>query len=73
MLSVVLSDTEYKTVMKALLNAQHEFNFLHGLRVTDVPDVDYTWELDCSDADNRISEAISVLDRFDSNSNKDCS
>jgi hypothetical protein len=51
--------------MKALLNAQHEFAFLHGLRVTDLLDVSYTWELDCSDADNLISEAISVLDTHD--------
>lgn len=72
-MSVVLSDTEFETVMKALLNAQHEFAFLHGLRVTDLLDVSYTWELDCSDADNLISEAISVLDKSYCNRNCDYS
>ena len=64
LLSVVLSDNEFQTVMNALLNAQHEFNFLHGLRVTDVPDVRYTFELDCTYPDSLISEAISVLDKL---------
>ena len=61
MLSVVLSDKEYETVMNALINAQHEFNFLHGLGVTDVLDVNYTWELDCSYPDFLLHEAISLL------------
>ena len=64
-MSVVLSDDDFQTVMKALLNAQHEFNFLHGLRVTDVPDVRYTFELDCSDVNKRTEEAISVLEEAD--------
>ena len=42
---ITLSESEYETVMNALLNAQHEFAFLYGLRVTDVPDVRYTWQL----------------------------
>ena len=72
-MSVVLSDTEFETVMKALLNAQHEFAFLHGLRVTDVPEVKYMWELDCSYPDNLITEAISVLDKSYCNRNCDYS
>ena len=64
-MSVVLSDDDFQTVMKALLNAQHEFNFLHGLRVTDVPDVSYTFELDCSDVNKITEEAISVLENAD--------
>ena len=72
-MSVVLSDDDLQTVMKALLNAQHEFNFLHGLRGTDVPEVEYTWELDCSYYDKVISEAISVLDKLSDRHNDDCS
>ena len=72
-MSVVLSDKNFETVMNALLNAQHEFNFLHGLRVTDVPDVKYTFELDCYYPDSLISEAISVLDKLSDRHNDDCS
>lgn len=63
-INFTLSKKDFETVMNALLNAQHEFNFLHGLRVTDVHDVKYTWELDCSYPDNLINEAISVLDKL---------
>ena len=70
---ITLSESEYETVMNALLNAQHEFAFLYGLRVTDVPDVRYTWELDCSQTANLIDEAISVLDKLSDNHNGNCS
>ena len=59
---ITLSEREFETVMNALLNVQHEFNFLHGLRVTDVPDVKYTWELDCSQTACCVEKAISILD-----------
>ncbi|MBR0249868.1 MAG: hypothetical protein IJQ77_02190 [Synergistaceae bacterium] len=59
---ITLSEKQYETVMNALLNVQHEFNFLHGLRVTDVPDVKYTWELDCSQTACCVEKAISILD-----------
>ena len=31
---ITLGEREYETVMNALLNVQHDFNFIHGLRVT---------------------------------------
>lgn len=70
---ITLGEREYETVMNALLNVQHEFNFIHGLRVTDVPDVKYTWELDCSQTAELIDEAISVLEKFSDSHNDDCS
>ena len=70
---VTLTDEEYRTVMKALMNVEHELSFLHGLHVTDVPDVAFTWDIDCIEVKRIIDEAISVLDRLDNKNNGDCS
>ena len=45
---ITLSEKQYETVMNALLNAQHDFAHIHGLRVTE--------SIRC------IEKAISILD-----------
>lgn len=63
-MAVVLSDKDFKTVNSALLQAHLELSFVHGLHVTDVPDVEFTFDLDCSETTQLINDAISVLDKF---------
>ena len=63
-MSVVLTDNEFETVMKALFNAKSDFNFLHGIRVTKAPYCEYRWRLDCSQSYMLIDKAISVLDNL---------
>ena len=52
------------SVQVALEVALHELNFLHGLRVTDVPDVNTTWSIDNSEAINIIGKALEALGTF---------
>ncbi len=42
----------------ALEVALHELNFLHGLHVTDVPDVEFTWDIDNLEAIELIAKAL---------------
>ena len=52
------------SVQVALEVALHELNFLHGLRVTDVPDVNTTWSIDNSEAVDIIEKALEALETF---------
>lgn len=45
-------------VRRALEVALHELTAIHGLRVTDAPDVQSTWEIDTSEATEIIEEAL---------------
>ena len=45
-------------VQLALEVALHELNFLHGLHVTDVPDVEFTWDIDNLEAIELIAKAL---------------
>ena len=62
-MSVVLTDKEYETVMKSLIDARHDLAFFHGLHVTDIiDDVNISWDIDCINTVELIDVAISDLD-----------
>ena len=45
----------------ALEVALHELNSLHGLHVTDVPDLEYTWDINNLEAIELIEKARATL------------
>lgn len=69
MLSVVLSDTEYETVLKAIAHCELELHFLHGLNATDNDAWDDAFVIDNSDALEIINEANGILDTVGCNRN----
>ena len=56
-----LKHEEMSPVQLALEVALHELNYLHGLHVTDVPDLAYTWDIDTKDAIEIISKALEPI------------
>ena len=52
-------------VRRALEVALHELTAIHGLRVTDTPDAQTTWEIDTSEAIEIIEEALNEVGRSD--------
>ncbi len=45
-------------VQLALEVALHELTYLHGLHVTDVPDLEYTWNIDNKEATDLIAKVL---------------
>ena len=45
-------------VQLALEVALHELTYLHGLHVTDVPDLEYTWNIDNKEATDLIARVL---------------
>lgn len=45
-------------VQLALEVALHELTYLHGLHVTDVPDLEYTWNIDNKEAIDLIAKVL---------------
>ena len=70
---MILDEKAVNAVMHALLLAQHDLSFLHGARITDIPDDSVTWRIDNSETTQAITEAILILDASDDNHNQDCS
>ena len=52
-------------VRRALEVALHELTVINGLRVTDTPDIQTTWEIDTSEAIEIIEEALNKVGRRD--------
>lgn len=50
-----------KPVQLALEVALHELVTQNGLHVTDVPDIEYTWNIDNSEAIKLIENALATL------------
>ncbi|MBQ3446760.1 MAG: hypothetical protein IJG37_03850 [Synergistaceae bacterium] len=48
-------------VQVALEVALHELSSLNGLHVTDVPGVEYTWDIDTKDTAELIERALSLF------------
>ncbi|MBQ6113916.1 MAG: hypothetical protein IJL11_00915 [Synergistaceae bacterium] len=48
-------------VQLALEVALHELNYLHGLHVTDVSDLAYTWDIDTKDAIEIVAKALEPI------------
>ncbi len=48
-------------VQLALEVALHELTCLHGLHVTDVPDLEYTWDIDNKEATDLIAKVLAPL------------
>ncbi len=48
-------------VQLALEVALHELTYLHGLHVTDVPDLEYTWDIDNKEATDLIAKALESM------------
>ena len=61
-MSVVLSDDEFKTVLKAIAHCELELHFLHGLNATDNDSWDDAFVIDTSETLNLINEANGILD-----------
>ena len=68
-MSITLTDNEIQKVMHALALAEHDLSFLHGVRVTDIPDENTSWEVNNHETLQQISEAFALLDKPDNNRN----
>ncbi len=61
---ILIKPVDYENmnpVQLALEVARHDLTFLHGTRVTDVPDVEYTWEVDNTETLKLIDEALAFI------------
>ena len=56
-----LGHEEMSPIQLALEVALHELSTLHGLHVTDVPYVVYTWDIDTSEVTEMLSKVLDGL------------